>query len=248
MICSFTLGLYPMEEGKIEKYINYDCLKNYLKDELTNEELKNIKVSNFLTRDKLLEEKTYFIKISSIDSEATLKLLKFLFYRKMTNEGIIINGTEFKITNIYHNGFWAKQLDIDEFIKSEFVDEIQLKLFTPTFFKVGSRYVSSIEPIYIFKDLIRKVKKSSIEDKKFLKKIKSFDVDKVKIISDETELRPIWKYKTKGLIGKVTYKLTNYSDDELLSFNFLLHFAFFSGIGYLTERGYGQVMEIEGDN
>ena len=57
MICSFTLYLKPLEIGKrIKKFINYDTLSPVLKDSgLSSNEIKKIVISNFLTKDKIIE-------------------------------------------------------------------------------------------------------------------------------------------------------------------------------------------------
>lgn len=157
MICSFVLGLYPEKENKIYKYVNFDELKKVFLEEISSDELKKITVSNFLTKDKIFNKKTYYLKISSIDSNCTLKVLKLLFFYKITNHIISIKETNFKITNIYHNSFWAKQMDIDKFLQEkELKNKIEIKILTPMFFKVGNQYVCSIRHIYIFNSLIKK--------------------------------------------------------------------------------------------
>lgn len=243
MICSFVLGLYPEKENKIYKYINYEEIKKILSQEISEEELKKITVSNFLTKDKNFEKKTYYIKISSINSNCTLKILKLLFFYKITNHIVSIKETNFKIINIYHSSFWAKQLDIDKFLQEkELKNKIEIKILTPMFFKVGNQYVCSSKPIYIFKNLIKKVKISSLYNKKISEYIKNFDISKIEIVSEEISIRNIFKYKTEGIIGKITFEIKNFTEDQLLFFNILLEFSFFSGIGYLTERGYGEII------
>lgn len=136
MICSFVLGLYPEKENKIYKYVNFDELKKVFLEEISSDELKKITVSNFLTKDKIFNKKTYYLKISSIDSNCTLKVLKLLFFYKITNHIISIKETNFKITNIYHNSFWAKQMDIDKFLQEkELKNKIEIKILTPMFLK-----------------------------------------------------------------------------------------------------------------
>ena len=43
-----------------------------------------------------------------------------------------------------------------------------------------------------------------------------------------------------GYIGEIQY-LLNCSEEEICKINFLFNFAFFSGIGYMCEKGYGQI-------
>lgn len=244
MICSFVLGLYPQNEAeKIYKYTNYNYFKNLLLNEgFSLEELKKITISNFMTKDKFFEEKTYFIKISSICSECSLKLLKLLFLYKITSHSIFLKNTYFKITNIYHNSFWARQLDLEKFLDSDLKREIEINFITPAFFKIGNQYTAVSEPIYIFKNLIKKLKTSSINDKIILNSIKMFDITKIKIKEDLSEKRYIKSLGTYGIIGKIIFETDDTQYEQILLFNFLLYFSFFSGIGYITEKGYGQVL------
>ncbi len=160
MICSFVLGLYPNKEaGKIYRYTNYDYLKNFFKMELSNEELKKITISNFLTKDNFFKSKTYYLKISSIDSKVSIKILKLLFFYKITNHMISIKDTDFKIINIYHNSIWAKQFNIEEFMRRELKKEIELKIFTPIFFKVGNEYRVSLITRFNLQSIEKKEKK-----------------------------------------------------------------------------------------
>lgn len=242
MICSFVLGLRPKngEEEKIYKYINYDYLKEIILKEFSSNELKKVTISNFLTKDRTFEDKIYYIKISSIDSECTLKLFKLLFFYKITNHIISIKNIDFKIINIYHNSFWAKQLDIKKIMLNELKNEIKIRFLTPVFFKIGNEYVSSVEPIYVFKNLIKKIKMSSLYNENILKNIESFKIDKVKVEEKLITKSYIGKLNTVGIIGEVIFKMESFDKEQLLLFNLLLYFAFFSGIGYLTEKGYGQ--------
>lgn len=241
MICSFVLGLYPNKEaGKIYRYTNYDYLKNFFKMELSNEELKKITISNFLTKDNFFKSKTYYLKISSIDSKVSIKILKLLFFYKITNHMISIKDTDFKIINIYHNSIWAKQFNIEEFMRRELKKEIELKIFTPIFFKVGNEYRVSLEPIYIFKSIIKKFKKSSTCNDEFLEIIKRFNIQNIEKKEKNIKKRYIKQLKTEGITGNIIFKLETEDNEQLLLFNLLLYFSFFSGIGYMTEKGYGQ--------
>lgn len=243
MICSFVLGMKPENDGdRIFKYENYNYLRKIMLEEgFSNEETKKITVSNFLTKDNIFEDRNYYIKISSINSECTLKLLKLLFFYKITNHTIFIKNTNFKIVNIYHNGLWAKQLDMEKFLENEPQKEIEIQILTPVFLKVGNEYTASLEPVYVFKNLIKKVKSSSLCSDKVLENIKNFDINKITIEKNLLQEREIKKIGAKALTGRVVYKIESEDKEQIRFFNFLLYFSFFSGIGYLTEKGYGQV-------
>ena len=245
MICSFVLGLYPEKESKIYKYVNYDYLKEIFLDVIELENLKKITVSNFFTKDSEFKKKTYHMKISSIDSEITIKLLKKLFLYKITNRSIFIKNNNFKIVNIYHNNIWAKQLNIKKYEEEELKNEIEIKILTPMFFKIGNQFLSSIEPVYILKNIIKKIKNSSLYTDKVKEYIKIFDINKVAIIEKNIDYNILSKYKVEAITGNIKFRIDNYTKEDLFFFNLLLQFSFFSGIGYLTEKGYGQIKILE---
>ena len=240
MICSFGLSLKPLNLGeKIYKYSNYDSIKKILLENgFTRDEIKKIVVSNFLTKDFIIEDKSYLIKISSINSDVTIKLLKFLFYYKISNKIIFINNTKFKIVNIYHNNYISKQFDIEKICSEELKKEIKLKIINPLFFKIGNEYIASIEPEYIFKNLLVKMKKSSLIENIELKN--EFNFNNIKIKEKNIKSKYIKDLKTEGIIGEITYVIENEDIELIKFFNLALYFSFFSGIGYLTEKGYGQ--------
>ena len=255
MICSFVLGLRNINKSiedeniKIKKYVNYDYIKKILlKEGISYEEIKKITISNFLTKDKFFKDKTYYIKISSLDSQCTLKLLKLLFFYKITNHTILVCETEFRITNIYHNSFWAKQLEFDKFQERELQYKLKINILTPMFFKVGNQYISSLNCNYIIKNLIKKLKNSSLYNENIESFLKTFDINKIKINEENTEKKYINKLDVEGITGSIIFEIEkNISEKHLLFFNLLIYFSFFSGIGYMTEKGYGQII-LDRDN
>ena len=187
-----------------------------------------------------------FMKISSIDSEITIKLLKKLFLYKITNRSIFIKNNNFKIVNIYHNSAWSRQLDVDKYIEeTELKNEVEIKILTPVFFKIGNQFLSSIEPVYILKNIMKKIKNSSLYTEKVKEYIKIFNINKVVIIEKDINYNILSKYEIEAITGNVKLKIIDYTKEELLFFNLLLYFSFFSGIGYLTEKGYGQVKILQ---
>ena len=247
MICSFVLNLKPITGGeRIKKYTNYKYIFiDLLNSGMENENFKFINVSNFLTRDEDIDEnKKYSIKISCIKSETIIKVLQLYFFKKLNNETIKIGNTDFYISNIYHDNIWSKQLDLNSFFEKPFKKEIKLKFISPTFFKLGTKYISSYDPNYIFRNILSKLKKSSIASEFVFSKDLNFSGIKVK----DNFLREvkIKEYETNGIIGEITYYVEDTNDEELLeNLNFLLYFSFFSGVGYGCEKGYGQTVIID---
>lgn len=241
MICSFTLYLKPLEIGnKIKKFRNYDDFVVFLKNNnFSKEELKKIICSNFLTKDKFIEDKKYSIKISSIDESIIIKLFRIFLLTKLEKSLIKLNDTDFIVINIYTNNRYCKQLD--ENFDFKISNIINLKILTPLFFKVGENFISTVDPKYLIRNIEKKLSQSSIKNwEKYILDIKTLD----EIVILEENIKNIKLNNLfEGITGEVKY-LVKAEREELLKLKFLFEFAFFSGIGYKTEKGYGQVEVI----
>lgn len=238
MICSFTLNLKPLLYGiRIRKYSNYHFIEKILKlNGIDDESLKKIVITNFITKDKFFEEKNYSIKISSIDSEVTLKILRIFFLLKLEGDLLEISGNKFILLNIHYSNINSRQLLLENI---EYKEKIEINYLTPCVFKFGSRFINSFEPLYVFSNLLVKLKRSSLKNNSdfFISKNEISQI-KYEIISSKT--LNISSKKTTGLVGKVIYYVEN--NKELnKKINNILAFAFFSGIGYCTQEGYGQI-------
>ncbi len=238
MICSFTLNFKPIIlERRVKRYSNYASIKRILLSKgITDEELKKIVVTNFITKDKFFEEKNYSLKISSIDSEVTLKILRVFFLIKLEGELLNISGNKFFLLNIHYTNMNSRQLLLENI---EYRDKIEIQFLTPCFFKFGSRLLTSFEPLYVLTNVLTKLKQSSIAgDENFI--LTKDEIYKVEYkILEEKELE-VSNKGTTGLIGKVIYYIDNNEELNKRLTN-LLNFAYFSGIGYCTQEGYGQI-------
>ena len=245
MICTFILSLHSLGEGeKIQKFKNFYYLKKIFEEEIDSEELKKITISNFLTKDKeFVMDRNYSIKISSIDSDLSLKILKIFFLKKLNKEHLRICNNEFHINNIHHSHDLSRQFELENFDENyQYSDEVMLNFITPTIFKIGSR-ISSIESLdYIFQNISVKLRKSSLW--KEVNHFNSFDFSKIKIKEHFLSAKEIKSLGKEGFVGKINFKLEDYTEEELYVFNFLSEFCFFSGVGFMTENGYGQCERI----
>lgn len=238
MICSFTLNFKPIILGrKIKRYSNYDSIKRILLSKgISDEEIKKIVVTNFITKDRFFEEKNYSLKISSIDSNVTLKILRVFFLIKLEGELLNISGNKFFLLNIHYTNVNSRQLLLENI---EYRDKIEVNFITPCFFKFGSRLITSFEPIYVFTNILTKLKHSSlVGDKNFT--LTREEISKIKYEILEKKELEISSKGTCGLIGKVVYYVEENEDLNMRLTN-LLNFAYFSGIGYCTQEGYGQI-------
>lgn len=238
MICSFTLNFKPIILGrKIKRYSNYDSIKRILLSKgISDEEIKKIVVTNFITKDRFFEEKNYSLKISSIDSNVTLKILRVFFLIKLEGELLNISGNRFFLLNIHYTNVNSRQLLLENI---EYRDKIELNFITPCFFKFGSRLITSFEPIYVLTNILTKLKHSSLAgDKNFI--LTRDEIAKVKYEILEKKELEISSKGIYGLIGKVVYYVEENEEVNMRLIN-LLNFAYFSGIGYCAQEGYGQI-------
>lgn len=242
MICSFTIYLKPLSFGeKIKKYKNYDYFIKELKIEFTDKELKKVVITNFLTKDNYIEDKKYSIKISALDSGILIKLFQFFFLKKIGEERIKIGETEFAILNIYNSNKYARQLNEESDIEiSE--DRLRVKIITPIFFKIGNRFIATNDINLILKNIEKKLKNSNILDIEDYLGISKYS-SKIEMLEDYSREVKIEK-EVVGKVGEIIYDISSLDDKEKREVIFLLKFAFFSGIGYMTEKGYGQIETI----
>lgn len=241
MICSFTVSLKPLEFGKkIKKYsLDKEIFSIFLEEGVTKEELKNLSISNFLTKDKFIDEKYYSVRISSINSEVTLKILKIFFFKRLSNEIVTISDTKFLVSNTYHNNRYSAQFNLENFLEQKPVKEITINFITPTFFKFGSRFLSELKPEYFFKNISTKLRKSSLSKEiTFIKNLDFKDIIQENISLREVDIK---SFQTKGFVGKIKYIFTNQNIEELIFLNLLVYFSIFSSVGYGYEKGFGQV-------
>lgn len=238
MICSFTLNFKPIILGKrVRRYSNYNFISRILSSKgISDEELKKIVVTNFITKDKFFQEKNYSLKISSIDSEVTLKVLRAFFLIKLEGEPLSISGNKFFLLNIHYTNMNSRQLVLENI---EYRDKVELNFITPCFFKFGSRLITSFEPIYVLTNILTKLKHSSLAgDENFI--LTRDEIGKVKYEILESKELEVSSKGICGLIGKVLYYVEENEELNMRLTN-LLNFAYFSGIGYCTQEGYGQI-------
>lgn len=242
MICSFTLYLKPLEIGKkIRRYINYDTLSPFFKENgFSKEEIKKIVITNFLTKDRIIEDKNYSLKISSIDENVIIKLFRVFFLKKLERSILKIGDSNFIVLNIYTSNRYSKRLDESNFsYREEYNNILSLKIVTPFVLKVGERFIPTLEPKYIIKNIEKKLAKSSIKEwEKYILKRETFNNIKIYNIENTNSVKI--NSELEGYVGEVQYIL-NCEKEEIYKIYFLFEFAFFSGIGYMSEKGYGQV-------
>lgn len=241
MIKSIVISFQYLGEDKkrIKKYQNYKELEAlFLASSISKEEYKNLRISNFITKDRnFLYAHHYSIKISTLSSNLFLKILKIIFLKNLLKEEFNLYGELFIIKNIVFHHKYSREF---RFIKMKNLPtKVLFKLITPVTFKIGEKIFTSTDAKYIYNNLLTNIKKSDFKNQ-FLY-FKNFPLDKVKTINKEIrEVNSNEAYK--GIIGKIEVNLDDeITEKEKFIFYFLSSFAFFSGLGFQTHRGYGQV-------
>jgi len=118
---------------------------------------------------------------------------------------------------------------------------IILEFCSPTFFEIKGENKLFPLPELVFSSLLKKW--NAFSETKIPKEIeKEFEKIRVTRFRLKTELVNFSKYKIIGFVGKVVYELPETIDKEIKNtINALADFAFYSGVGYKTTMGMGQV-------
>lgn len=250
MLYSFVLKLklISKNQSQIKKYINYNDFFKVISNS------KGISVSNFLTKEKeFFQGKIYYLRISSLDLLVTKDLLKELFYKKIERNSILLQNNEFLLIDIIHSSersLNSKQMMEEDFINLENLTEVTLNFLTPTLFKIGDKFISEPDPELVFRSILKKIKNLVPyfrENSEFLKiSPKIFSALKIK----KSHIR-IYKFyienrEYSGFTGIVTYEITNDNlENRGMIINCLSKAGFFSGVGYFSNLGLGQIRVIE---
>lgn len=213
---------------------------------------KSFVVSGFLKENiyfvNIEKGKYYYFRITTLKKEIFAIFTSFFFRKKIVKDNFTMANISFKVIEIINSpekSKWAKSFskkDIDSILKSNLsIDTINLTFIRPTIFKVGSRFYSDINSKLIFINLVNKFIKFSnyeIQDeyinRLFQAKTTANEIKKKKIRFN--------RFCTEGFLGNIDVNLSNIDEKTKKVAYILLNFAFYSGIGYKTEYGYGQVI------
>ncbi|MCI7682056.1 MAG: CRISPR system precrRNA processing endoribonuclease RAMP protein Cas6 [Fusobacterium necrophorum] len=241
MIRSVVISLkyIGVEEKRILKYQNFNFFqKLFLSLDFQYTELRKIQISNFLTSKKVLEQnQNYNIRICSLYSTLLLKLIQKLFLLSISKEKIQLRENDFFINNILFQHKYSKEFQFHKIV--EIPTKVKINFITPTCFKVGDNIFSSLEGKYVYHSLLQSIKKSDFANQ--YKYFKYFPFDKIQTKIQKEKKVSFYK-NYQGMVGEAVYFLDkNSSPKDLWVFYFLSSLSFFSGIGWKTQDGYGQV-------
>ncbi len=120
--------------------------------------------------------------------------------------------------------------------------EIALKFYTPTCFRIGDLHLREPEPEKIFTSLLCKWNThcSFKFDENLRDKFKEIVILESDIIQKRVQFSHFY---IQGFVGSVKYKLPEIPS-VIKTANILANFAFYSGVGYKTTMGLGQVKRL----
>jgi CRISPR-associated endoribonuclease Cas6 len=188
--------------------------------------------------------KKHFIRVTFLEDQwYKLFMESFLYNRqnlklgrtKIEVDEILTNSKEHKRCNVIE----AKDLRNN----SRSSKKIKLKFHSTTTFRDNDRHIIFPQEKYLFNSLLSKWKEFGGE------KLVVDSVDFSKIIISRYELESVMEefknYTIKGFRGYCEYELdNNLSLDKIRDINLLADFSFYSGVGYKTTMGLGQVARI----
>lgn len=200
---------------------------------------KNIKIEN---------NKYYFFRICTLNKELFSLFTSTLFRLKMEKSVFKIENIEFNILDIIcdeNKSKWAATMNENDiealFSKNIFNDVIKIKIVSPMVFKIGDKFSCEFNSKLLYGNLLKKFKKYSFYD---IDKNVLNELSKIKIILENSKVQKIFLNNgyILGKIGDLSIDMNNINQETKILANILLNFAFFSGIGYKTEIGYGQIL------
>ncbi|WP_335743682.1 CRISPR-associated endoribonuclease Cas6 [Thermosipho sp. 1070] len=234
----------------------FDILKNAnerLAEQVHEEDnYKPFTVSSILGKrtDRLIiieKGRKYYIRITFLNEEAFNFFTIKIFKSKYSKEKLKINDIEFYISNvIFHEkqSKWAGILTENELLSTNYNNNvIKLRFYTPTLFRIGDKHLGYPFPDKVFKSLLKKFNKYA--EFKINEDYANMFSD-IEILNKRTYKKRVYmrNYYLDGFIGTVEYKIPTDDRNFFKVIHMLADFAFFSGVGYKTTMGFGQVKKL----
>lgn len=207
-------------------------------------------VTSFLgqaRRNSEIEEgKCYFFRICTLKKELFSLFSSRFFRMKM-------EGTIFEIGDVYFNVMdiicdkakskWAFSMsegDLEKLLCRDADEIIKIKIVSPMAFKIGDSFSCDINPRLIYGNLLKKFNKYSYYDLN-RKVIDELSKTKISLKNERTGKIILDRGSITGIAGDLTAYINNVDDDIKKLIKLLWNFGAFSGVGYKTEVGYGQI-------
>jgi CRISPR-associated endoribonuclease Cas6 len=246
-------GIIPIYPGKKIHGLFFNILKN------ANEELayrlhsninnKAFTVSSFLGHNidepmKIINGRKYYIRITFLEDNIFNLFTTIMLKNKVFKKEIAIENIEFSIVKILFDkteSKWSGFLTSEELLNiNDYNNKITLNFYTPTLFRDGDKHVRYPVADKIFISLFNKFNKYSTF--KLDEKIKD-EFSNIEILRKRIRRKKVFfnNFYLEGFTGDVEFVIPESNLELIKTVNILSEFAFYSGVGYKTTMGLGQV-------
>jgi len=194
------------------------------------------------------EGKIYRIRATFLEDKLFEFFASKVMRDKILKNKLSIGAIEFLVNKVIldtSRSEWSSIFSPKYFFQEnrEFKTEITLSFITPTLFRTGDLHLSNPNAEIMFSGLFNKFNKySDLKlDESIAEKLKAINISK-----EDIKVRKVYfdKFYLQGFTGDVTFVVDESfkEDKELLTaFNLLSEFSYYSGVGYKTTMGLGQV-------
>ncbi|MGM0369631.1 MAG: CRISPR-associated endoribonuclease Cas6 [Bacillota bacterium] len=193
------------------------------------------------SRMELKSDKEHFFRITFLEEKWYVLFMSYFLHH---HRDLQLQGSNIEIIEVLTNSKEdkrCKSLDYQELMEqAETRSKIKFKVHSTTTFRVGDRHIIFPAPNYLFHNLLNKWQ--MFGDEELSLEDKDFDKVYVSRYDLQSAMEKFRDYPIKGFKGKCEYELDNtLSKQKKKEINLLFDFAFYSGIGYKTTMGLGQV-------
>lgn len=207
---------------------------------------KKFTISNFMPftqrrgKGKILKNnKEYKFRITFLDQDL---YRNFIRYFLTFEDDLLLNGVKIipqKILTTDERDSWCRETNFDQLLKSPPKRMVNIRFLTTTSFRLGERNIILPIPESVFGSLLYKWEAAngpelSLESSD----LADIDLNRYDI---KSRLERFKSYVIKGFTGNCQFRLENLDKEKRREVLALARFGFYSGIGYKTTMGLGQV-------
>lgn len=170
----------------------------------------------------------------------------FMAFFNKVQEPLLLNGVRLFFTKIRTNDPtdpWCEESTFEQLLEGKVREHIMLQFLTPTSFRRVDRQLILPEPESVFGNLVFRWKQAGgcalVLGEEAIKKI---EINRYEL---KTRREQFKDYSIKGFTGECEFWLGDLGVQERREAMALARFAFYSGVGYKTTMGLGQVKMVK---
>ena len=193
---------------------------------------------------RLKANKLYFFRVTFLEDEWYLLFMEYFLYH---GAELNLQGIKIEVIEALTHSNQDKRCNSMEYGKlweeSGYQRKIKFKFHSTTTFRVGDIHIIYPTSQYFFYNLIKKWEEFSD------RKLSLTDEDLKKVYISRYNLSSVMEkfkdYPIKGFRGSCEYEIdSSLSKEKVRELNLMADFAFYSGVGYKTTMGLGQVARV----